>query len=202
MCSSNILNELSALRRLLKSRQRQLRLGGIVHKRHHLEVRMMRHRIKLMCMTLSATQRKPQPCGGRRIHPIHNRMKTKLQRINAAFFIDHGVAMKTSGDPLRARGVGQHVAGELFDGELIKWQVAVNRLDHPITPRPDGARAILFIAVGIRVAREVQPRHRPALAEMRASQQTIDESLVRVGFVVREKRLHLRRRRRQPDEIQ
>ena len=115
----------------------------------------MRHRVKLMRMTLGTAQCKPQPCGRRCIHPIHNRMKTKLQRINASFFIDHGVAMKTSGDSLRARGVGQHVAGELFDGELIKWKVAVNRLDHPITPRPDGARAILFITVGIRVAREV-----------------------------------------------
>ena len=157
MCSGNFLNELSTQGRLLRRRQWQLRFGGIVHKRHHLEVRMMRHRIKLMCMTLSATQRKPQPCGRRRIYPIHNRMKTKLQRINAAFFIDHGIAMKTSGDPLRARGVRQHVAGELFNGELIKWQVAVNRLDHPITPRPDGARAILFVAVGVCVAREIQP---------------------------------------------
>ena len=162
----------------------------------------MRHRVKLMRMTLGTAKRKPQPCGRRRIHPIHNRMKTKLQRINAAFFIDHGVTMKTSGDPLRARGVGQHVAGELFDGELIKWQVAVNRLNHPITPRPDGARAILFIAVGIRVAREVQPRLRPALAEMRASQQPIHQPFIRTRLLIGHKRLHLCRGRRQTDEIQ
>ena len=111
MSSGNILNELLTLGRLLKGRQQQLRLGGIIHKRHHLEVRMMRHRIKLMRMTLGTAQRKPQPGRRRRIHPIYQSIKTKFKWINATLFIDHGIAMKTSGNPLRTRGLGQHITG-------------------------------------------------------------------------------------------
>src|SRR5882757_1672456 len=90
-----------------------------------------------------------------------------LQRINPALLIDHRVTMETGGDDLVGRCVGQHVAGELFQGKLIKWHIGIERVDYPVAPRPDGTRSVLLIAVGVSVTGEVQPTPCPALAVMR-----------------------------------
>ena len=52
-------------------------------------------------------------------------MVAELERIDAAFFIKHGVAMKAGGDDLLGCGVGEHVARELFDGELVEGLVGI-----------------------------------------------------------------------------
>ncbi len=71
----------------------------------------MRHGIELMRMALGAAERKAQPGGGRGVHPIYQRIKPKLQRVDAALLVDHGVAMKAGGNALGLRGVGQQVTG-------------------------------------------------------------------------------------------
>ena len=44
----------------------------------------------------------------------------------------------------------QEVAGELFDGELVERQVAVEGVDHPVPEPPgDGPRLIGEVAVGV-----------------------------------------------------
>ena len=168
--AGNLLFQLLAFPLLRGCGDRQLRLGSVVQERHHLIVGTMRHRIELVRMTLRASEGEAEPCGGGGIYPVDHRVKPKLQRVDAALLVDHRVAMKAGGNALGLRGVGQQVAGDLLDGELIKRQVGIERVDHPIAPRPDGTRAILLVAVGVRVAREVQPRLRPALAIMRTGQ--------------------------------
>ena len=75
--------------------------------------------------------------------------------------------MEAGGDPLVLGGVGEHVAGDLLDGELVEGHVAVERVDDPVAVFPDFAAIVLFVAVGIGVARQIQPRAGPALAEVR-----------------------------------
>ena len=67
---------------------------------------------------------------------INHGVEAVLQRIDAAFLVDHRVAVESGGDDLIGGGVGKEVPGELLDGELIERHVGVERIDHPIAPRP------------------------------------------------------------------
>ena len=83
-------------------------------------------------------------------------------------------------------GFGQQVAGDLLDDELVEGLVAVERLHDPVAIFPDGARLIEGVAVGIGVARQVEPVPAPALAVVRRGEQPIDHFLVGVRRVVRD----------------
>src|SRR4029079_15446003 len=118
-------------------------------------------------MTLRASDGETEPGRAGRGDAIGHGVKTTFERIDPAFFVQHGVAMKTGGDPLRLRGVWQQITRELFDRELIEWHVGVHRVDHPITPWPDAAWPVLFVSVCVGVSRQVEPFARPAFAVMR-----------------------------------
>ncbi len=77
--------------------------------------------------------------------------------------------------------------------KLVERQVAVERGDHPIAPRPVGSRSVALEAVGIGVAGGIEPPHRHALAEMFAREEAIDQPLV--GLVVFEGGRRVRCRR-------
>ena len=123
--------------------------------------------------------------------------------IHAAFAIGQRVAVEAGGDTLFDGGVGQQVARELFDRELVKRHVAVERVDHPMAIAPcPGARRVLFKAVAVGVAREVKPVSSPFLAVMRRGEQPVDNTLVSVRPGVGKECFDLRRRRRQPDQVE
>ena len=58
--------------------------------------------------------------------------------------------------------LGQQVAGELLDGELVERHVAVEGVDHPVAPAPHDALAVALVAVGVGVAGRVEPARRPS----------------------------------------
>ena len=70
--------------------------------------------------------------------------------------------------------VGQQVAGQLFDGELVERHVAVEGVDHPVAIRPDLAVVVEVDAVGVGVAGGVEPVAAAVLAPVRRGQQLID----------------------------
>ena len=142
---------------LLRREQRQLRFGRVVHERHQLVVRPVRYRVELVRVTLRTAQREAKPRGAGGVDAIDHRVESELKRIDAALLVDHRVAMKTSGHALRQCGARQHVAGDLFDGELIERHVVVDGADYPVSPRPDGSRAILLVAVRVGITCEVEP---------------------------------------------
>ena len=71
------------------------------------------------------------------------------------------------GQPLLLGRVRQQVAGNLPGEKLVVRQVPVEGIDHPVAPRPDKARLVRLIAVGVGKARQVQPVEGHALAEAR-----------------------------------
>ena len=88
---------------------------------------------------------------------------------------------------------------------MMNWSYGKSRLqrvDHPIAIEPHIARLVLFKAVGVGVARRIQPMPPPALAIVRRGEQPLDLLLIGVGAVVGQKRIHLRDRRRQADQIE
>ena len=109
---------------------------------------------------------------------------------------------KPGGDDLVLRGVGQQIAGELLDDELVVRQVAIEGVDDVIAIRPDLARLVLLVAVGVRVTRRVQPVPPPAFAVMRRGEQPLDDFVVSIFGFVGEKCIHVFRRGRQAREIE
>ena len=84
---------------------------------------------------------------------------------------------------------GDLVAGELEPDELVVGHVAVQGLDDPVAIPPGvGPGLVELEAVGVGVARQVEPVLRPALAVVRAGQQTIDDRLVGIRRAVGEER--------------
>ena len=151
----------------------QIEFVRIIHERHHLKILTMRDRIVFVRVALRAAEREAEPRRARRRHAVGHGVEAKLQRVNSAFFVQHRVAVKAGRHLLLARRPRQQVARDLLDGELIKRHVRVQRIDHPVAPRPDAALAVLFVAVRVCVTREVEPPARPALAVLRRGEQLV-----------------------------
>ena len=133
-----------------------------------LVILLLRELIILVIVAARTTYGETQPDGAQRFHSIHHGGHAPLFLIRAAFGVGEGLPVERSGQPLQAGGVGQEIAGELFDGELVKWQVGIDGVDHPIAVAPGvHARAILFIAVTVRIAGFVQPMTAPAFTKVR-----------------------------------
>ena len=111
--------------------------------------------------------------------------------------------MESGGDLLLDGRIGQQVAGNLLDGELVERHIAVEGVDHPVAIAP-GVRPgqVFFVAVAIGVTRQIQPLPRPFFAIVRGEQQTVHKPLVRVGTRVGEKRSYFLRSGRQASEIE
>src|ERR1051326_3964004 len=123
-------------------------------------------------MTLSAAQRDAEEDLGRRVHPVDHSLDAILLLIDAALAIGQRVAMKARRHLLIAGRLWKKIAGQLLDDELIVGQVAIERADDPVAPAPgERAAGVLFIAVAVGVAGEVEPVAAPALAVGRRGQQ-------------------------------
>ncbi len=136
--------------------------------------------IVLVRMAPRAAHRQPHERARRGLDPIHHVFDLILLGDRAAFEVDHVIAVEPRGDLLLARRTGQQISRDLLDDERIEGEIPVERANHPVAPRPHAAQAVDVIAVGVGVARRIQPRHGHALAVARRSQQLVDPSFVRV----------------------
>ena len=100
-------------------------------------------------------------------------------------------AIEARGDFLIHRAIGQQIAGELLDRELIERLVAIEGRDHPIAKRPNFAIIVEMNAVGIGVARGIEPIAGPMLAIAGRRQQAIDVFFIRIGRFVVQKLVEL-----------
>ena len=81
-----------------------------------------------------------------------------------AFAVDGMITEEARGKALFGGSVGQEITCELPDGEVIPWNVAVKRVDDPVSPRPHGAFTVALVAVRVCVARGVEPGPRHPFA--------------------------------------
>ena len=114
-----------------------LRLVAIVEKREDLIVLTLADRIIFVLMAPRATECQTEIDDSGCCHAIGDRIDAKLFLVRAAFLVDQCVAMKAGGDQLVQRRIRQHVAGELFDRELIERHPGVDGRDHPLAILPD-----------------------------------------------------------------
>ena len=188
--------------RLVRRSEREVRLVLVVQHRVEAEVFLLRDGVELVVVAVRARDGQAQPRVARRRHAVHDGLDAELLLVDPALLVDLRVAMKAGGNFLLHRRVGQHVAGELLDGELVEGQVTVQRGDDPIAVAPDAARRIDAVAVRVRVTRHVQPPTAPPLAVVRRRQQPLDEFLISIRRLVVHKRIHLGGRRRQAEQVQ
>ena len=80
------------------------------------------------------------------------------------FLVDHTtlngnrvVAVKPGGNFLVQISIRQEITCKLFDGKLIKRQVTVVGINHPVTPGPHAAMGVVLVTVGVGVASCIKP---------------------------------------------
>jgi len=103
---------------------------------------------------------------------------------------------------IRCRRLKPEIAGDLVGHELVVRQIVVERADHPRAERAHVAVVIVVDPVGVREPHEVEPVPGHVLAVLRLREQAVDEPRVRVGPLVREKRVDILARRRQAREVE
>ena len=196
-------------------------LGHLVEDVVEREVVGLLDRIELVVVAARAGEREAHPDGRGGLDAIEDILDARLLGDAAALAVEHVVAVKTARDEraaarrVRGQRVGvrgvwglgfwvwvEEIAGELLDRKLIVGHVRIKRVHDPVAPRPHRALGIALEAVGVGVAREVEPVPGPALAVARRGEQAIDGADVGVGRAVGEKRVQLGGRGRHAGEIE
>ena len=77
-----------------------LRLVGVVEERHELVILAVRDRVVLVRVALGAADRQAEPDGAGGADAVDHGVEAELQRVDAAFLVEHRVAVKAGGDAL------------------------------------------------------------------------------------------------------
>jgi hypothetical protein len=177
-------------------------VGGVVQDRVDAEELLLREWVVLVVVALATGDRGAHPGAHRRVHAVDHRDRTELLVDRAPLTVGERVAVEAGRDPVVERGLGQQVAGELADCELVEGHVAVERPDDPVAPAPDRPRWIVGVAGAVCVAGQVEPLPRHVLAVAVVAEQPVDEPLDGVGRRVGHEGVDLLRARRQAGEVE
>ena len=177
-------------------------LRGGVEKGVHLEEFLLRDGVVFVVVALGALHRQAEDGGGDGIDLVHGVVHAVFLLDGSALVGVHAVAQETGGGDLVRRGVGDEVAGDLLQHELVVGLVLLESVDHPIAPRPHVAVVVDRVAVGVGVSRAVEPWQRQALGEMRGLHQAVDEFFPAVGRGVGEVGVDVLRGGRQTGEVE
>ena len=162
----------------------------------------VRDRVVLVRMALGATQRQTQPHLAERAGAVHCVADDELLGVRALLLVEAGIAIEPAGDFVFRRRIGEQIACQLLDGELVEGQVPVVGIDDPVAPHPHLPGRVVFITRGVAEASKVEPEVGHLLAVARRGQQTIDELLIRIRRLVGEKGVNLGERRRQSCQVE
>ena len=97
-------------------------------------------------MTLHTAETDAHPCFPSGIHAVNDGDNAEFFVVGAALAVHLGEAAESGGDLLVERGMGEEIAGDLFDGELVEGEVAIEGIDEPVAVFPDFASAVIGIA--------------------------------------------------------
>ena len=173
----------------------------VVEQAHQPVILIMGDGIVLMGVALSAACGQPHPNRTRGGDPVYCRIKAVFQGVDPAFFVQLSVAVKPGGGFLFLGCVGQHVPGQLLDGELIIGHIRVESSNDPVPVGPDIARSVLLIPIGVGIAGEVEPFASPLFPVARGGKQIVDQPFVGVRPFVAKEGVGLFRGGRQPDQV-
>src|SRR5215468_620739 len=99
----------------------------------------LRQGVELVVVAAAAVEGEAQPDGAGRLGHVHYVIDAVLLGDATALAVDRMIAAERRRQLLLRRCPGQEVAGQLPDGELVERQVAIERVNGPVAPRPHGA---------------------------------------------------------------
>ena len=160
--------------------------GHLIKKSGELIKLFLRNRVELMIVAAGTEEAHAKPHLGGSGHAVDDVLGAVFLVDNTALNGDGVVAIETGGDALLQRGVGEQIAGQLFDGELVEGEVAVVGVDNPITPRPHVAVGVVLVTVGVGIAGGIEPIARHMFAVARRGEEAVDGFLECLGRFVGE----------------
>ena len=179
------------------------RLVDVVEEREQRIEVLLSERVEFVVVAAAAFERQAEKRRAKRGHTVIDVVDAILLFDRSALALLLVQAVEGRGEHLLVGRVRQQVASHLPECELVPRQVVVERLDHPVAPRPHiGPRPIELEAVAVGVAGEVHPVGRHPLAVAGAREQTVEQFFIRIGRGVGEEGLDLGGRRRQAGDVE
>ena len=164
-------------------------LRRVVEEGRELVELLLAERVELVVVADRAPGGQAEPDLRGRLGPIP-RVQDDVFLVDRPAFAGRDVAaVEPRGHLLLQGAVGEQVARELLDGELVERLVAVERLDDRLAIRPDLAIVVDVDAVRVAVPRGVEPVPGAMLSPARGRHQLVDVFLVGVGRRVAHERL-------------
>ena len=149
-------------------------LGGLVEKSEQAVVIALGNRIKFMVVAFRALHGEAKPRGAEGADAVGDVFDAVFFLDDAALGIDDVVAREAGGDALLEGGLRQEIARDLFGDEAIVGEIGVEGVDHPVAPAPHRARRVVVEAVGVGVARGVEPLDGLPFAVVGRGEQAVD----------------------------
>ncbi len=177
------------------------RLRGVIEESSHLIKLGLADRIELVIVADRASHREPQPNLSGRFDSVPGVENTVLLIDNASLVGRDVTAVETRRDSLVQIGVWEQVPRELFNSELVKWEIPVEGVDDPFTIRPHFSKVIEMDPVGIGVASVIEPITSAMLPPLRSLEQLVDIVLVTVGARILQHRLDFLGRWGKPGQV-
>ena len=137
-----------------------------------------------MIVALGTFKGHPQPDIGCGLHPVDHIFHPELFGNGPAFIGGGMVAVKAGSDFLFEGSLGQEIARDLLDGEFIEGFVVAVSVEHPVSPGPHIARAIVVKHGGVAVAGGIHPYEGHAFGIFIGSKQSVDQFFVSVGRLI------------------
>ena len=189
-------------RRRVAVLERLAPLGHVVEVGEDLVELLLRDGVELVVVAAGAPQGQAHPHRPRRRHPVDHVLDQELLGDDAALAVLAVVPVEGGGDALLEGGVGQQIAGDLLDGELVERHVRVVGVNDPVAVAPHRPFGVGLIAARVGVAGRVEPVDGHALAVGGRPQHLVDGVLEGVGRVFVEERGHVGLQRRQARQVE
>ena len=162
----------------------------------------LRNRVILVVVTATAIQCQPQPGHAGRLDAVDNGFDSPFFGDDSPFAVQSMIAIEAGRHDLCSGRVRQQITRELFDRELIEWQIIVEGINNPVSPGPLIAAAVDLKAIAISIAGEIQPLLRHPFAVSRGLEQSIDDLLISVRRAVFQEVIDFPRCRWQSGQIE
>ena len=167
----------------------------VVEEGEELVVVLLADRVVLVVVASGAADGQAEEHGAVGVDLVDDVADVDLFLDRAALAGRDVAAVEAGGDHLVEGRVGQQVAGELFDDELVERLVGVECVDDPVAIGPHLAEVVEVKAVGVAVPGGVEPEPGHVLAVPGRVEQAVDDLLIR-GVEPLGRRRPGRRRRR------
>ena len=130
-----------------------------------------------MVVTAAAVKGEAHPGGADGFGHVHDVVDAVFFRDGSAFSVNGMIAEESGGELLFVGGVGQEVACDLPNGEIIEGEIAIEGVGDPVAPRPHRAFGVVLVAIGVSITGGIEPGPGHSLSKGRVGEEAVNEVL-------------------------